>query len=873
MSFPFCRLHQPLRGIIHFLPEQCGYDLLVPRPRREQQLRESIEKIQRDIHSLRKRIPTKPVGIFQQPIPQMSVCQAARYLKDIFDQLSWFIYDVHQLREQYEEFYVKPYQEINIKMAPTDSMQHTYRLAKSLRIQGHYMNTDMPMVNDDVGTIYMYLESLMNTFGAPRDLLSEMEVLLLANPSPLVQTHVLDKIKVYAHAFKSIVKLPKQNLLFVDHSNALLSSVVSYMDQTYLRTIYHACLEYNILRKYFSTGYIIDSLRFKPYAEEVDPEFLPKFAKLYLTDDSVTQRIIELVQLNDNYEIEEIAPHIKLYRFKKALNEVFEHQKQIILPTRLCFRDFTLYDMESFLADLVTHKMVEDRQLSHEKIAELQKVSSVLKTHQENGGVPGEPYTCNTKPYVVTPSVFIRPQSLKADRLIEQKKEKDKDKKGDKDKENDKGDRQTFRQSKSASIPPAANNQNSFIGMNGLPNDDDGTPIIPAGLGPDHPLLKGYNLDDTRQTIKVKTSKYFFEEGNMTLYQEKWNFRQTNKCLSIDIDKHIIHFSNPIGDMTTISPDVRIQTPNGVSLRIKPEAQECSKAVLNYPNGLTLYCLDTHAEHHWSGHQSELNEKRRICTPYGAVIVFYNDNDTILIMRYNGEVYRLYAYLDVMVENDGEEGEEYESSEFINACSTRSTYSSYRPLETKMKKRERRSREAGGVNKISTSSSNSAHSLAMREAILQARQLKMQQDQALYASIDSELKFLEMLMQLFEFSYKHLKLTTSLGSVVHVERESERIYCDKPVVVTEWHDYYVNESYSMRNDGVHMIWTHDGLKCYHADGTIIITGTIDGIDRGVVEDEIDVEISSSSSHDIKKEPDPVPVKKSDSSHSSVSTRH
>lgn len=859
-------MNQPLRGIIHFLPEPCAYDLLVPRPRREQQLRESIEKIQRDIHSLRKRIPTKPVGIFQQPIPQMSVCQATRYLKDIFDQLSWFIYDVHQLREQYNEFYVKPYQEINIKMASTDMMQHTYQLAKSLRIQGHYVNADMPMVNDDVGTIYLYLESLMNTFGEPRDLLNEMEVLLLANPSPLVHTHVLDKIKVYANAFKSIVKLSKQNLLIVDHSNPLLSSIVSYMDQTYLRTIYHACLEYNILRRYFSSGYIIDSLRFKPYSEEVDPEFLPKFAKLYLTDDSVTQRIIELVELNDNYEIEEIAPHIKLYKFKKALNEVFEHQKQIILPTRLCFRDFTLYDMETFLKDLVTPKMVEDRKLSHDKLSEMQNESSVFKTQQENGGVPGEPYTCNNKPYVVTPSVFIRPKSLKADRLIEQKKEKDK-----KDKETDKG---SVRQSKGASIS-IADKQNSYISMNGLPENDE-TPATPAGLGPDHPLLKGYNLDDTRQTIKVKTSKYFFEEGNMTLYQEKWNFQQTNKSLSIEIAKHIIHFSNPIGNMTSTSPDVRIQTPNGISLRIKPEAEECSKAVLNYPNGLTLYSLDTHAEHHWSGHQSELNEKRRICTPYGAVIVFYNDNDTILIMRYNGEVYRLYAYLDVMVEDAGGEGEEYESSEFIKACSTRSTYSSYRPLQSRMRKREKKfqeaTRESGGVNKISTSSTNSEHSQAVREAVLQARQMKMLQDQALYASIDSELKFLEMLMQLFEFSYKHLKLTTSLGSVVHVEKETERIYCDKPVQVTEWHDYYVNESYSMRNDGVHMIWTHDALKCYHADGTVIMTGTIDGIDRGIMEDEIDVEISTSSSHDMKKKKDE-PVRKSESSNSSVSSRN
>lgn len=840
-----CRLNQPLRGIIHFLPEQSAYDLLVPRPRRDRQLKETIEKIQLDIYSLRKRIMTKPVGVFQQQIPQMSGCQATRYLSDIFNQLSWFIYDVHQLREQYEEFYVKPYQEINVKMAATDMMQTTFQSAKSMNIQGHYMKTEMPMVDDDVATIYLYVEALMSTFGNPRDLLTEMEVLLLANPSPLVQTHVLDKIKVYANAFKGIVKLPKENHLFVDHANTLLASIISFMDQTYMRNIYHACLEYNVLRKYFSSGYTIDSLNYKRYTEEVDPQFLPKFAKLYLTDDSVTQRIIELIEEYDNYEIEEIAPHIKLFKFKKALNEVFEHQKEIILPTKLCFRDFTLYEMEDFLNDLVTNKMIEDRKGSYEANSQLKKEASVFQTQNEISGVNNAPYTCGPKiPYVVTPSVFIRPKSLKSDRLFEQKKDKDKHK--DKDKDIEKGDRQTIR--------PSENNQRPHESMRTLPNDDE-TPSTPAGLGPDHPMLKGYNLDDTRQTIKVKTSKYFFEEGVMTLYQEKWNFRQTNKCLSMDIAKNIIHFSNEIGNMAKISADVRIQTPSGIILRIKPDADECSKAVLNYPNGLTLYCLDTHAEHHWSGHQSELNEKRRICTPYGAVIVFYNENDTVLVMRNNGEVYRLYAYVDVMVEGD-ENGEEQETSEFINACSTRSTYSSYKPLDIKSKrKRDMKvlvNRQSGGANKIRTSSLNSEHDQAVREAILQARQMKIQQDKALYDSIDSELKFLEMLMQLFEFNYKHLKLTTSLGSVVHVEKETERIFCDKPVRVTEWHDYYANESYSMREDDVRMVWTHDSLKCYHADGTVIITTTIDGIDRGVNEDDIDVEISSSSSHDTRK---------------------
>lgn len=824
---------QPLRGIIHFLPEQCAYDLLVPRPRRDQQLRESIDKIQRDIHSLRKRVCTKPVGIFQQRIPQMSVCQATRHLSDIFNQLSWFMYDVHQLREQYEDYYLKPYKEINVQMPPEDKMQTTFDTARSLSIRGHYMNTQMPMVLDDIGTISLYMESLLNTFGEPHELLSELDVLLLANPSPSMQTRLLDKLLLYANAFKSIVKLPKSNHLVVDHSNPLLSNLVSYVDLTYLRNIYHACLEYNIHRNYFTSGYITNSLRYKPYTEDVDLRFLPKFAKLYLTDDSVAQRIIELVEEYETYEIEEIHPHIKLYTFEKALNEVVEHQKQINLPTRLCFRDFTLYEMEGFFKDLVTPDMLEKQKITDERNTEVSKESSYLQVHNENE----EPFTCNqpSKKYVVTPSIFILPKSLKAARLIEQSKTKEK------------LERQSARQSKEPSRATA--NHVSNESMNEYVKEEEVQGPMP-GLPAGHRMLKGYNLDDTRQTIKVRTSKYHFDEGNITLYQEKWNFRQTNKCMSIDIDKQIIHLTNEIGNMNTTSPDVRIQTPSGISLRIKPQANECAKAVLSYPNGLTLYCMDTHAEHLWSDYENELNEKRRICTPYGAVIVFYRESDMVLIMRYNGEVYRLTEYVDVVVEPEaGEEDEP--SSDFINACSTLSTYSSYKPLEVVKKKKSKRA--SGGAQRKGRTSSTSSESQAAREALFQAQQMKMIQDAALFASIDSELKFLEMLTDIFEFDYKQLKLTTALGSVVIVVKETQRIYCDKPVRVTEWHDYYANESYAMREDGVRMLWTHDSLKCYHADGTVITTGTIDGIDRGIIEDDIDREISTSSSHQHEEE--------------------
>ncbi|KAL7739986.1 hypothetical protein ACLKA6_007493 [Drosophila palustris] len=852
--------NQPLRGIIHFLPEECAYDLLVPRPRRLKELRESIEKIQRDIHSLRKRSQTKTIGIFQQQLPQMSKCQATKYASEVFDQLCWFIYDVQTLREHYDEYYVKPYNEIDVKMSPKTSVQEAYHLAESLHIGGHYLNHELPAVDNDDATVYIYLESLMNTFGPPRELMTEVEVLLLANPSSLVQTRVLDKIKVYANAFKSIIKLIKSERLFVEHGNQLLMNVISYMDQKLMRNIYHACLEYNILRRYFCTGYSVDSLQLKPFTDEVEPRYLPKYAKLYLTDDAVTQRIIQLVDEFENYKVEEIHPNIKLYTFRRCLHEVFEHQKEIVIPSRLCFRDFTLYEMENFLKDLVTIEMF-DSTINDVK-GNLTSEYPSNHTLDETTDAQNQ-FNCQSKKqYVVTPSVFIRPKSLKANKVAEQIR--------DQMREKEKAERPSARGTKlrNQSARNSNNKSRSNIGLtqqsSSFEENTSGKQQHSfIGLGPDHPLLTGYNLDDTRQTIKVKTSKYHFEEGLMTLYQEKWNFRQLNKYLSIEIDKHNIHLTNERGDMNKISNNIRIQTPSGIHLRIRPNTDECAKAVLNYPNGLTLYCHDTHSEHLWSGNQSELNESRRICTPYGCVIVFYNGNDTILIMRYNGEVYRLYSCEDVMEE---QEGEEEETSDFVNACSTQSTYSSYKPLikeqdrdsasrlSRKKSKTPPTTRESGGSDKKGkkksqrSSDSTSSQTLAVKAAKAQAREMKLNQTAALFASIDNELKYLELIMGLYDISYVHLKLTTSLGSVVHVEKQ-DKIYCAKPIRVTEWHDYYANESYAMRDDGVRMVWTQDTLKCYHTDGTVINTTTVGGVDVGIIEDEIDKQISSSSSHE------------------------
>ncbi|XP_041674585.1 uncharacterized protein LOC108105724 [Drosophila eugracilis] len=834
---------QPLRAIIHFMPEESAYDILVPRPRREQKLQETLAVIQRDIHSLRKRIPSKKVGIFQQQLPQMSSCLAAKFTDDVFDQLSWYMYDVETLREWYRTYYEEPYVETNVRMDPTLSLLDAFHVVESLSIQGHYLQAQMPACLDDDTTVYLYVESLMSTFGNPRELMSETEVLLLANPTPSVQTRILDKVKVYANSFKSIVKLNKNDRIFVEQENRLLSNLLSYMNQGMMRNVYHGCLEYNILRRYFTSGYINNALKCNPFNGEVEPIFLPKFAELYLTDDSVMQRIIQLVKDYDDFTLEEIQPDVHLYTFNRALNEVFEQENQTVIPTCLCFRDFTLFEMERFLEDLVTPQkfnQITDSHLSRET----QSADIILGNDPVNVKCSDD----NDR-VAIDPKVFVRPKSIKGQQA--KKKEKlDQDearsisqKPSVIARENQSMASRHLRQSRKSLI------SNLQLKDSGFESKQESNLFV--GLGPHHPMLEGYNLDDTRQTIKSKTSKYFFEEGRIVLYEEKWNFRQMNKCLALEIGGQEVHFrsaDDPLG-VTAADSGVRIVSKNGISLRAINKEIECAKVVLNYPNGLSTYCHDTHTEHLWQYQDNELNESRRVCTPYGCVIVFYQNTDTILIMRYNGEVYYLFSF----TEADNEEEEE-QNSDFINACSTQSGYSSYKPIKESKRGRRSCQNSKNSVEMVSLARSSGGGDSSVRPSNQSVKiskasifSKKKRQSAALFESIKFELTYLNFIMALYKLSYRHLKLTTSLGSVVHVQRDG-KIWCGKPFRNTEWHDYYANESYSMRDDGVKMIWTLGELKCYHSDGTVITSGTIESWDPGADADEFDIQISSSSSH-------------------------
>ena len=56
----------------------------------------------------------------------------------------------------------------------------------------------------------------------------------------------------------------------------------------------------------------------------------------------------------------------------------------------------------------------------------------------------------------------------------------------------------------------------------------------------------------------------------------------------------------------------------------------------------------------------------------------------------------------------------------------------------------------------------------------------------------------------------------------------DQISAGPACTIKEWRDYFANEDYCERSDGVKMIWTKDCFKCYHKDGTLFTTRTEEG---------------------------------------------
>ncbi|TMW42463.1 hypothetical protein DOY81_012456 [Sarcophaga bullata] len=217
-----------------------------------------------------------------------------------------------------------------------------------------------------------------------------------------------------------------------------------------------------------------------------------KFGRLIVDDNNKIrnfQRIKQLIEEYDDYQIDDIAPGYKLYTFKKIYNSLIEKDSLEIIPTRLCFRDFTLFQMEEFLFNLTPKPNADDLDSS-------QKGMGILDINE---------------------NIFIRKYSLKAAKLQLASSHGSLKKIASKN---------TFEKRSSQTASTVTEEEN-------------------FGLPPNHRLLKGYNLEDILQEIKCKTSKFNYRYGFVQLYEERWCFQDMNKQLKLDFNDTSIMFNTP----------------------------------------------------------------------------------------------------------------------------------------------------------------------------------------------------------------------------------------------------------------------------------------------------------------------------------------
>ncbi|XP_054732791.1 uncharacterized protein LOC129240815 [Anastrepha obliqua] len=826
---------EPLEAIVHFLPEESGYDLLLPHPETKELLARTIEEIQEEIFEMRPLAITKSTGYMQHYLPVISRCLAEKYTQQIYDQLSYYLYDIELLYQQYQHYYIEPFRITNVAMPAGVNVQGLQEIAESLTMQGAYINAPLPGVAGDQATISMYLEGLLNQIAQRARKLTPQQAQLTT--LPYTKTSCLDLNMdlrdVYTTAFDSILKVKYFERLCIAENNELLHELLLYTNTASFERIHYTSLEYNAMRAYIDNSRVENVFKIQAYEELSDRDLfpLPYYAKLYFGENTVKQHLQNWLVKYNTYEVDEIMPGCKLYHFKCNYNEVYEEQEVAVLPSPLCFRDFTLFQMEAFLEALVTPEMLKTQDGPH-------KIDGPTKSFTKQS-------TVETNINGLDLSIFIRPTSLKWQKVRRYMES------------------QFSRATGSTFIPKQRATQISMrketSKMNAVP-----------GLPRDHPLLKGYNLEDIRQEIQIKNSSYYFQEGALELYEERWCFTDMNKNLLFTVNGNVFNIFRPRFWNTCVSPCLRFTNKNNISVRVLNKEEECAKIVINYPNGLAIYHHETYAEQEWYTGETVNGEQRRMYVAEGAVIVHYQSEDLIMVMRYNGEVYRLYQY-------EFPEGEEEELNEMTeeldptlkielrdstaNRTTTRRTQRASKKekeMENQNEKEKANEKEetatfpesvrvrSGAVSaKKSRSSKLSDGSTLQKSIVLEERVKRKTAKNLLIESIDNELKFLNELSNKYGLTYLHLIVTTSMGLIINLTHRG-KVYKGHSSPTLEWHDYFTNESYAQRGDGVRMIWTADSLKCYHEDGTVLITTQAEKIELFSFDTE--TAITQSSSH-------------------------
>ncbi|XP_073838457.1 male sterile (2) 34Fe [Musca autumnalis] len=768
------RYGQPILGITNFLPAEINYDLLINNTKLRSFIEETFKSINDDIYKYRQIVAMKPVGLFAHQLPILSPCMANKLQRDIFDQMTWSVYDIEMLYRQYELYYYKPFHLYNVSLPIEVDLEELKEFLESLSFQGNFQQHVLPGSCADSANIAVYLNGLLNACG-PSYNGSDLELLNHSNASS-----------------SGIVKIKKFGRFFIDGGNKFLNNLLSYNKPQGVRNLRDIFLDYNSWKPYMVREHPKELELSKTMKVLEEILALPEYIKLYLSEDGCKQKLFELLETHDDIQISEIEDDCKIYTFHTTYYAIKVEEEMYVLPSRLCFRDFTLFQREEFLENLVTPEMLkasqeEARRQSLEQ-GGLEKKMQVLQLDEE---------------------IFIRPNSLRALKLKEKRSTDSLPPPG--------------KEVRSSRLKSKQYDKKLSLKGDKRPSQDW------VGLPPEHPLLKGYNLEDIRQEIKLKTSKYYFEQGCLELYEDKWCFQDLNQTLKFSIKERHLFLNRPRFQDGGISNNIRLEIENKINIRIVNEtkANHAARIVMNYPNGLSIYYHEMYCEQIWNRDDTISNERSRIITPYGVVIVFFKSNDVVLIMRYNGEIYRLYQY-------DLDQGEEEDIlSEFSNNQSSENIDPNGQG--DYVRKKPTRIKNSSSTNiSFPKISSNTTYGC-----------------EALKASVNDELKFLMYISTLYEINYVHLKITTSQGRNINLSRHG-KIYEEKPFFLQEWHDYFANESYCERSDGVKMIWTQEALQCYHQDGTVITTQIEEKL-CGCIPDEFDLQISESSSHNMLEE--------------------
>uniref|UniRef100_A0A1A9ZU11 Uncharacterized protein n=1 Tax=Glossina pallidipes TaxID=7398 RepID=A0A1A9ZU11_GLOPL len=807
----------PLQAIIHFLPSESNYDILLGNNKRSKFIIETLEKISAQIYEQRKETLLKNIGILTHYLPVISTCMAIKYARDIFDQLSWGIYDIEVLYKQYQTYYVSPFQETDVSIPRNVSCEDLYLTAESLIVQGPYQRVAPPASDSDIATIIYYLDSLLGTCGETLDILTEPEIMFLAfthkkkYPEEYAsRTSLITNLKC---AFVSVTKIKRFDRVFIDQNNNLLCSLLSYASQNKGFNLYLGCLDYSLYRSFAISGYILNNICSTPYSLEAIPLLLPKNVMLYTSEDSCSQRLIELLTEYDDYQVNDIRNGDRLYIFRRTYNTVFENEGLHVIPTCLCFRDFTIFQMEEFLRDLVDPMLKFNPSRS---VASMDYATEMPMNLTD-----------------MNDDIFIRPKSLQFKMLQEEKKEREQER-----------ERERLREEETATIneqesPTSRGSRKSSVSDKRAYSTRDGSGNYFVGLPPNHHLIKGYNLEDIRQEIRVKTSKYYFRDGSVQLYEDGWCFAELNKQLVLEVNRSKVYFNRPRYLNEGISNSIRLITEHNICMRVLNESNEYAKIIMQYPNGLSIYYQNSYVDQTWIQESTYNNELKRLTTPYGCVIIFFKSQDMIMILRYNGEVYRLYQYVFTL-----EEEEELISQlTMIPSHESSGRRSTTDPKATQIIRQD-------DVLKQRRSSESKLRGKGKGKCTAEPKlreKIKPPRTRELKVLLENEINFVNRIATLYALSYLHLIITTAKGRVVNLAHNGS-IYETTPLKLKEWHDYFINESYSERNDGVKMIWTREVLKCYHADGTVITTTTEEST---VTEedDEFDQLISQSSSHE------------------------